>query len=97
MEIKRPPVGQTLEEYIGVLETAMFDPTSKRVSMRAQGRDINLLVDVAAKFRDKHEKQVKIENISTGTIKGLTVKKDSAKNVSWMKIVLVRVDHVKDD
>jgi DNA-binding protein Alba len=96
MEIKRPPAGQTLEEYLAVLESALFDPSNKRVSMRAQGMDINMLVDVAARFRDLHDKQVNIENISTGTIKGLTVKKDTAKNVSWMKIVLVKVDRVRE-
>ena len=88
LEIKRPPVGLTSESYLEQLEAAMAE--NKRISMRATGRDINMLVDVAARFKDLHENEISIENISTGTIKGLTMKKDTAKNVSWMKIVLVR-------
>ena len=81
--------------YLKELEEVMLDPSTKRCVLRAQSRLINTLVDIVLGFKRKYEKLVDIEDITTNTIKSLTMNRERTKNVSVMKIVLVKNDKVK--
>ncbi|MEX2680681.1 MAG: hypothetical protein Q6373_003725 [Candidatus Sigynarchaeota archaeon] len=83
--------------YLKELEAFLGDPSSKRCVLTAQGRNINTLVDVCLKFRDQNAKVIKIDDISISTVKGLPVKAgDYPKNLSMMKIVLVKKESLKE-
>nr|MDO8088636.1 hypothetical protein [Candidatus Sigynarchaeum springense] len=83
--------------YLKELEAFLGDPSSKRCVLTAQGRNINTLVDVTLKFRDQNAKIIKIDDISISTVKGLPVKAgDYPKNLSLMKVVLVKKESLKE-
>ncbi len=89
--------GGKVADYLKELEVFLGDPSSKRCVLIAQGRNINDLVDVTLKFRDQNTKVIKIDDISINTVKGLPVKAgDYPKNLSVMKIVLVKKESLKE-
>jgi DNA-binding protein Alba len=89
--------GKTADDYLKELENFLGDPTSKRCVLTAQGRNINVLVDVAVILRSRNAKRIKIDDITIGTVKGLPVKaNDYPKNLSTMKIVVVKIETFKE-
>lgn len=79
------------------LESFLLDAANKRCSIKAQGFLINDMVDAIARFTEKHVKRVAIEDITIGTVKGISMRQDNtARNISQMRIVLVKRDAVKE-
>ncbi|NMC03839.1 MAG: hypothetical protein GYA24_01445 [Candidatus Lokiarchaeota archaeon] len=88
---------EKMGEYMKELEGFIGDPSTKRCVLTAQGRNINMLVDVALKFRDGHAKVVKIDDITIGTVRGLPIKAgDYPKSMSVMKIVMLKRESLKE-
>jgi DNA-binding protein len=84
-------------DYLKDLEAWVADPSSKRCVLSGQGRNINTLVNVALAFRDHHAKNIKIDDISIGTVKGLPVlANDYPKNMSFMKIMVTKREIFKE-
>ena len=82
---------------VQALDAYLHDHSNKRCSLKAQGRLINDLVDAVAKFKEKHVKRVTIEDITIGTVKSITMRSNNkARNISHMKIVLVKREAVKE-
>src|SRR5512139_3828927 len=89
--------GKTTADYLKEMENFLGDPTSKRCVLMAQGRNINILVDVAVILRERNPKRIKIDDITIGTVKGLPIKaNDYPKNLSTMKIVVVKTETFKE-
>jgi DNA-binding protein Alba len=87
----------TAADYLKELGVFLSDPSSKRCVLTAQGRNINTLVDVAVILRERNLKRIKIDDITIGTVKGLPVKaNDYPKNLSTMKIVVVKTETFKE-
>lgn len=75
--------------HVKELESTFFnDDEEKSVALRAQGRLISTLVDVVVHFTELEPKRAELKDIRIGTLKGIRVKNERKKNISWMRIVL---------
>nr|MDO8111999.1 hypothetical protein [Candidatus Sigynarchaeota archaeon] len=84
------------EDYLKELEAFLVDPSTKRCVLLAHAKAITRLVNIALEFKNKHSKVINIDDISIGTVRGLSMKKETTKNVSFMKIVLVKRETLKE-
>ena len=84
-----------MDSYLKELESFVNDP-SKRVVLIAHAKAIRMLVDVVLAFKERHPKLVHIDDISIGTVRSLTMKRDTPKNVSFMKIVVAKQELLKE-
>ena len=84
-----------IDSYLKELDAFLLDPSSKRVALIAHAKAIRMLVDVALAFKENH-KIVRIDNISIGTVRSLTMQRDRPKNVSFMKIVITKQEQFKE-
>ena len=85
-----------MDSYLKELESFLDDPSSKRIVLMAHAKAIRMLVDVVLAFRDNNPKLVRIDDISIGTVRSLTMQRDRPKNVSFMKIVVTKHERLKE-
>ena len=85
-----------MDSYLKELDSFLADPSSKRIVLMAHAKAIRMQVDVVLAFRDKNPKIVRIDDISIGTVRSLTMKQDLPKNVSFMKIVISKQERLKE-
>ncbi|MHA1679466.1 MAG: hypothetical protein ACTSUE_00505 [Promethearchaeota archaeon] len=81
---------KNVSKGVAQLDEQFLAGNESRCTIRAQGRLINTLVEACLQFRDAHPSSIKIDDITIGTIKGIKVKGDIAKNLSYMRIILVK-------
>nr|MDO8117338.1 hypothetical protein [Candidatus Sigynarchaeota archaeon] len=90
-------VSDDVKKYITEVEaTLLGGATSKRCMLRAQAWHINTLAEIVGLVQLNYSKRIKVEDITIDTIKELKVNRDRAKNISMMKVVLVRIDKIKE-
>ncbi len=90
-------LSEDVKKYITEIETVLLgEATSKRCMLRAQAKAINTLADIVGLLQLNYSRRIKVEDITIDTIKELKVNRDKAKNISLMKVVLVRVDKIKE-
>ncbi|MHA1793666.1 MAG: hypothetical protein ACTSVI_13555 [Promethearchaeota archaeon] len=75
--------------YLRLLEKTFKEENETKKSIEATSYLINKLVDVVLKFTSDNP-NIKIEEITTDTIKEIKVKGDKPRNISIMKIRLVK-------
>lgn len=85
-----------MDSYLKELESVLLDSSSKRCALIAHAKAIKMLVDVVLAFKDMHPKLVHIDNITIGTVRSITMKRDRPKNVSFMKIVVAKQERLKE-
>ncbi|MFX0100825.1 MAG: hypothetical protein ACFFCS_14715 [Candidatus Hodarchaeota archaeon] len=77
------------QPYVDEIESTFFkDDEAKSLALRAQGRLINNLVNVVVHFTCAEPPKAEIKDIRIGTLKGIRVKDERKKNISWMRIVI---------